>query len=137
MKRDEIIRLSVILFVSHLVTEFHSFVFTEKLLNTKLDLFLSPSFHYELSVIWYIKMLTEILQRIGILYVLGMVSKVISIKFFQVSVVWMVYNIADFLSFIWNYKETAEMYWALLFASTISIYFLIFTKDKNNILKAV
>ncbi len=82
-------------------------------------------------------MLTEILQKIGILYVLGMVSKKISTKFFHVSVVWMVFNIADFFFFIWNYKETEEMYWVLLFASALSLHLLIFTKDKNTILKAV
>lgn len=91
----------------------------------------------ELSVIWYIKMLSEIIQKIGILYVLGVVGNKVSKKFFSVSVVWMCYNIADFLSFIWNYKETSEMYWALLVASLVSVYFIIFTKDKHKNLKAV
>ena len=91
----------------------------------------------ELSVIWYIKMLSEIIQKIGILYVLGVVGNKVSKKFFSVSVVWMCYNIADFLSFIWNYKETSEMYWALLVASLLSVYFIIFTKDKQTNLKAV
>ena len=137
MKKDEIIFLSVILFVSHLVTEFHSFVFSDKLLNTNIDLFLCPSFKMELSVVWYIKMLSEIIQKIGILYVLGVVSSKVSKKFFNISVVWMCYNIADFLSFIWDYKETSEMYWFLLSASLISIYLVIFTKDKQTNLKAV
>jgi len=137
MKRNEIIWLSIVLFISHFVTEFHSFVFSEKLLNTNIDLFLCPSFKMELSVIWYIKMLSEIIQKIGILYVLGVVGNKVSKKFFNVSVVWMCYNIADFLSFIWNYKETSEMYWALLVASLVSVYFIIFTKDKQTNLKAV
>ena len=137
MKRNEIIWLSIVLFISHFVTEFHSFIFSEKLLNTNVDLFLCPSFRMELSVIWYIKMLSEIIQKIGILYVLGVVGNKVSKKFFNVSAVWMCYNISDFLSFIWNYKETSEMYLALLVASLVSVYFIIFTKDKQTILKAV
>jgi hypothetical protein len=137
MKKNEIIFLSVMLFVSHLVTEFHSFIFSEKLLNTNLDLFLCPSFNMELSVIWYIKMLSEIIQKIGILYVLGVVGNKVSKKFFNVALVWMIYNVIDFLSFIWNYKETSEMYWVLLSASLVSIYLIIFTKDKQTNLKAV
>lgn len=137
MKRNEIIWLSIVLFVSHFATEFHSFIFSENLLNTNVDLFLCPSFKMELSVIWYIKMLSEIMQKIGILYVLGVVSGKVSKKVFNVSVVWMLYNVADFLSFIWNYKETSEMYWVLLASSLITVYFLIFTKDKQTNLKAV
>jgi len=137
MKKNEILLLSIVLFVSHLVTEFHSFIFTDELVNTKVDLFLCPTYNMPISVIWYIKMLTETIQKIGILYVLGVVSNRISKKFFNISVVWMFYNIADFLSFIWNYKETSEIYWALLVASLISIYLLTFTKDKQTNLKAV
>jgi len=127
--------LSILVLVFFIIPLTHSFLF--KYENVLIDSWLCPSFHYKITVLWYIKMLTESMQWIASLAVAAYIAKIVSETLFYVFSGCMVYKIVDLMSFIWNFKETAEVYWAMILLLSFSVYVLAFKKNKKNKLHAV
>lgn len=130
--------LTLILLFGTISTEAHSFLqhFYPETLEIQYSLWLSPFFEkFYLSVIWYIKMLFENLLLVIIFFVAINLRSGYSDKMFYIFCINIMYHIFDFISFIWNYKETYQLYWALLLIMTISELIIIF--GKRNKLKIV
>jgi len=76
------------------------------------------------------------MQWIAVLAVSAYIVKGVSEKLFYVLSGCLFYKIIDLLSFVWNFKETAEVYWAMILLISFSVYILAF-KNKKSKLHAV
>lgn len=65
------------------------------------------------------------LNSIIVLFIMAMLVKPHSYTFFYIICTIFIYRVVDALLLIWDFKQTKEIYWALLLASTISIIVLI------------
>lgn len=123
--REIWIVISLIFFVS--LTELHSFVYKlfPETYDIEVDYFLSPNFKLNLRLLWYLKMNTEDLLRLNLFVILILLAP--SRRVLWVFSIYFVYFVIDFFLFLWNFKETAEIYWFLLAATVLSIL-IIFVK---------
>lgn len=128
------------LLVSTLLTELHSFAMSyyPKVLNMQVDFFLYKSFFnievQKMSPIWYLKMLTENLLYLVLFFIVTQLEKGFSIKMFYIFSINFVYHSFDFVSFIWNYKSTYQLHWAvlgLITALQLLIIFVVANKNKS------
>lgn len=124
--KEILIAVSLIFFV--FLTELHSFVlyFFPETEDLKVDYFLSPNFKLNLRLLWYLKMNTEDLLRLNLLVILMIVAP--SKFLLYIFSIYFVYFVIDFFMFLWNFKETSEIYWFLLAASALSILIIFIKK---------
>lgn len=129
-KKKEIF-IAILLMFGVGLTELHSFILSlfPNTYNMQADYFLSPSLKLNLRLLWYIKMNTDDLLKLFLFTILIITT---TSKFLlYVYWVYFAYFIVDSFLFLWNFKETAEIYWVLLFCSfAIIILLLIFGKPK-------
>lgn len=128
---------SIILLLSAAATELHSTlaaIFPELKKGIKRDLFWSPTFKMEIDLLWYIKIIFDNLFLVTILFIAASVTYYVSKKMFYVFSIFLLYNIIDFFSFCWNFKQTEGMYWIFLIFVFIAILMVIF---KRNNMRAV
>lgn len=128
--RKLIIWYGVLLIVGHLFTEVHSVLnaFYPKSATIKLDLFWSPSFKMDISILWFIYTIGNDLNVIITYFVLTNIAYRFSSALFFISSVFFLYHVIDIFLFCWNYKRTASVYWILLAAVIVSTIFLIIKK---------
>lgn len=126
-----IIWYGVLLIIGHLLGEAHSILraFYPLVATTKLDLFWSSSPVLDIEVQWYVKMLCDDINLCIIFFVLTNVAYKYSAALFFVSSVFFLYHVIEVFLFMYNYKRSTGVYWLLLAAVIISVYFLI-TKRK-------
>lgn len=130
--------LTLILLFGTWLTEAHSFLqhFYPETLRLEYSFWLSPSFGvFNLSVIWYIKMLFENLLIVILFFVIIKLRYGFSRKMFLIFILNAGYHAFDFISFIWNYKNNYISYWIVLAIMTISELIIIF--GNQNKLKIV
>lgn len=103
------IAISLIFFVS--LTELHAFVLSifPKTMNMEVDYFLSPKF----------KMNSEDLLRLNMFVILILIAP--SRFLLYIFCIYFGYFLIDSFLFIWNFKESAEIYRWLLITSVLSI----------------
>jgi hypothetical protein len=120
------------LLVSTILTELHSFIqhAYPETLKESLDFFLYKVLLevevQKMSPIWYLKMLTENLLCLVIFFVVTQLSKGFSAKMFYIFGINVGYHSFDFISFVWNYKSTYQLYWAMLAFITVLQLLIIF-----------
>ncbi len=125
---DRLAKVVGILFiVGHIMTETHGFLyhFYPKSETIYLDLFWSSSFKLKLNVLWYFKTFFDDGLLVLILYSVARMVYERSIKLYMIAIIYMLYHIVDIFCFMYNYKQTWEIYWALLYASTAATLILI------------
>lgn len=124
----KVIILSVLLIIGHILTELHSFIFKvyPQTYSLEYDLFLSPSYKMKINFLWYIKMVFDNLLILIVFFVLAKIALSYSRGLFYVVVIYIFYHIADFLSFVWDYKSSHGIYWFLLACTTASVLTVIF-----------
>lgn len=129
--------LTLLLLFGTWATEAHSFMqhFYPKTLDITYSLWMQPSFEFQLSVVWYIKMLSENLLMLISFFLLTQFKNGISKRMYYIVAINAAYHVFDFISFIWNYKETYLSYWILLIVITIWQLFIIFGKQKAKVIQ--
>lgn len=129
--------LTFLLLFGTWATEAQSFMqhFWPKTLDITYSLWLQPSFIFQLSVVWYIKMLSENLLMLISFFLLTQFRNGFSKRMFYIAVINVCYHTFDFISFLWNYKETYLAYWILLLVITIWQLFIIFGKRQAKIVQ--
>lgn len=132
MRRLTII-LALGLIVIHLLAEAHSFVWTffPNINDEQLNLFLKPHFDLKISVHWYIKMLMDGFYDVCLIAIICALAKQLSYPLFLVSFFYLIYRITDLFLFMWNYKQTSEIYIALAAVSTAAAIIVLMTKYKK------
>lgn len=125
--------IAVLLIVFLILTELHSIVdaIWPEFAQRKHDLFLSPSFHMQLSVQWYLKFAFDDLFLIVLAFVGAKVAARYSYRLFLVMWVIFGYFVFDLISFFWNYKSSFRAYWAVLAFAVIGIILLIWPRKKK------
>lgn len=119
--------MAILLIFSTACTETHAFIldhFPESY-NIKVDAFFSPTYKNTVNVLWLIKMIFESLHIIAIFLILMQLAT--SMRMFLIFTVYFLYNVLDFFLFMWNFKETTEIYYGLVICSSIAVLFLIFS----------
>lgn len=126
--------LSLLLLTATLLTETHSFILLIKpsVQDTELSLFLN--YHFEISVLWYIKMLSDNLLMLVIFFIFTQLEKGFSLRFLYISMINFAYHVFDFGSFVWNFKKDHQFYWFMLAIITVSELIIIFGKAKAKVI---
>lgn len=136
MKLDKILAV-ILIAVSTLLTETHSFILNKypKAINETVDIFLSPHYKQQVNVFWMIKMTFESLNLISIFFALMILFS--DNKLFYIFGLFFIYYVLDFFLLMWNFKETAEIYWVMgALCLIFTILLLIFNpKYKMHIVK--
>lgn len=130
-------KYSLLILTSAIATETHSFLaalYPQLKEGVKKDLFWSPMFKMEIDVLWYIKMIFDNMFITTILFVGAALTFYTSKKLFYVLSIFLFYNMVDFFSFCWNFKQTAGMYWVFLLCIVAAVIMIIF---KHNKMRAV
>jgi hypothetical protein len=129
-----VIILGIILIVGHLLTEVHGIIYDiyPKINTINLDLFWKKNFHFDLSLHWWIKDLCDSMLLIIVFFVMAKIAYQYSYTLFLISVIYMIYHVIDLCLFMYNYKQTKEIYWVLLAATIASTGLLIFHKRKKD-----
>jgi len=125
--------LAALLIVGHLFTELHSVVLfiDPNIKQVSVDLFLCNNFKFDLSLLWYIKMVGDDLLWCSTYYVMAKIAYKYSFTLFLVAGIYFIYHLIDSFLFLYNYKQTYWVYWSLLIVSVISILFIAFPIKKN------
>lgn len=128
--------LGFILIGAHAMSETHGVLYDiwPEIDIKKVDLFWSSSYKYAISIHWYIKMLFDDLFVVVCFYVMAKIAAQYSFKLFAICSVYMVYHIVDVICFLYNYKQTTEIYYALVICSSVSTIVLI-TPNKMKIVR--
>lgn len=128
--KAKVIILSLMLIIGHGLTELHSIVYAldPTLADTEMDLFLDPSFKFDLSFQWYVKMFMDGFLNLLMMFIIAQLARDYSKVLFWVAVVYALYHILDLFMFVWNYKRTVGVYWSLIGVSTIGLTLLLFKK---------
>lgn len=123
------ILIAISLMFSVALTELHAYVLSifPKTMNMEVDYFLSPKFKMNLRLLWYLKMNTEDLLRLNMFVILILLAP--SRFLLYIFCIYFGYFLIDSFLFIWNFKESAEIYRWLLIASVLTIL-IIFGKLK-------
>jgi hypothetical protein len=134
--------LTVVLIISHLLTELHSFLrvwLLPNIDNIKLSTFLEPGFVYPLALSWWIKQPADTLLNISafICFAVSTISRrAPSYSFFIIICIFLVYHVWDMFAFFYNYKQTYGVFWMLLISCSVSAYLIAFpVKDKVRLRK--
>lgn len=125
------VAIAVLLGIGVILTELHSFVLSifPQTYDLKIDYFFSPTFKLNLRLLWYIKMNTDDLLKLILFTILILTTK--SKFLLHIYCIYFVYFVIDSFLFLWNFKETYEIYWILLICSIVSVLFIIFGKPKR------
>jgi hypothetical protein len=115
---------ALLLIVGNILTECWSWL-PNSWMDSEFDLFLKPGFHLKVTTAWYVKELMDDLNIITVFFVFAIISSRISPNLFYIVCVFFFYHVVDAFFLIWDFKQTTEMYWVLLAASIVSIYFLL------------
>ena len=97
-----------------------------------MSLFLN--YHYEISVLWYLKMLFDNLLMLVTFFVIMQIGGGFSAKFLYISAINFGYHVFDFGSFVWNFKRDHHLYWLVLAVITILELSIIFSKEKTKLI---
>lgn len=125
--------LSLLLLFGTLLTETHSFILLIKpeVQNVELSLFLN--YYYEISVLWYFKMLFDNLLFLIVFFVITQLERGFTVRFLYIAMINFGYHIFDFGSFIWNFKKDHNAYWLALTIITVWELKIIFGKEKSKL----
>lgn len=126
-------KYSLLVLISAIATETHSFLaalYPPLKEGIKKDLFWSADFKMEIDVLWYIKMIFDNLFIMTILFVGAALSFYTSKKLFYIFSIFLFYNMVDFFSFCWNFKQTTGMYWVFLLCAAAAVLMIIFKQNK-------
>ena len=120
----------MVLIIAHLLTELHSLVYAlnPKTAETEVDLFLSPSFQFKLSIQWYLKMMFDDVLVVVLCFLLANAWKNYSRALYWIATIYAYYHIIDLYLFYWNYKRTVAVYWFMGLAAAIAIIILCIRK---------
>lgn len=96
------------------------------------DWFLSPSYHLQMVITWYVKFATTDLMWIVVFYVLAKIAYSYSPRLFLVSVIFFCYHCIDAFLFWWNFRKSHYIYFVMLWAASFSIFSIVypFTHEK-------
>lgn len=135
---NKITKIAILLIVGHVLTETHSVVrvvYPESL-NVNVNWFWEKKFNFPISVLWWLKMVSEDVLWCITFFVMAKVSKNISRKFFLIACVYFVYHAIDLFMFLYDYKQTYLVYWLSLAATSAAVIFLIWPiKEKAKIIE--
>lgn len=128
--------LGFVLIGAHILTEVHGFIYDvfPKINEMNVDLFWSKDFKLKLNLHWYIKMLSDDLFVVICFYVMAKIAAQYSFKLFLICGIYMMYHVIDAFCFMYNYKQTTEIYYALVLCSSAATLILI-TPSKMKIVK--
>lgn len=97
----------------------------------KLNLFWSKDCDVQLHAQTYIKTIFDDFLCVLIFYAFAKMSLERSMKVYMISVVWMLYHIADIFCFLWNYKQDRLIYLALTWCMVGTTIILILPKENK------
>ncbi len=125
--------LSVLLILSHALTEVHSLILflwpeTE---HISIDWFWSPTYHMDLNILWYIKMSMDDICWCTTFFVMAKIAYRYSFKLFLIACIFFGYHVIDTVLFWYNYKSSYFVYYFLLGMVIISVLILILPMRKK------
>jgi len=99
-----VIVIGLLLFTGLALCEISSILyrFRPETANIYYDLFLSPSYHFKITVLWYIYELANILNRIIWCYCFAFVALKYSRNLYWVGITFVFYQFTQFFFYIWN-----------------------------------
>ena len=115
-RMDKVARDCVILLaIGHFLTEVPSILshISPEINNRKVDLFLSPNFHMQMEIKWYLKFNADSLLWIIMTYCFAKVCALYSTTLFLVAAIFFAYHVIDGFLFWWSFKEEHLFYWNL------------------------
>lgn len=136
----------VLLIGSHLLTELHTLIYwldPQSQFNYVDNWFLKPGFRVDkLNVLWYFKMIEDLLLIAAILFAAASQSYSISysrylewqrysLRLYIIWCIYFAYHCFDLLSFFYNYKTSYWLYVSVLSLVTISSSVIAFYKSNK------
>jgi hypothetical protein len=122
------VKLTVLLFIGLALSEVHKLVYFIWPQSSVLeyDLFLSKTYHEKITVSWYVYELGAIFEKMIWATVLCKIAPLLSLKFFKVCVVFLIYSGSQLLFYIYNRNTSfASNYFLYVCMACIS-YVVIF-----------
>lgn len=116
------------------LTESHTFILLIKPSVQDIEMSLFLNYHYEISVLWYFKMLFDNLLMLITFFILTRIKNGFSVRFLYIAMINFAYHVFDFGGFIWNFKNDHYLYLLVIGIVTVSELSIIFSRDKARII---
>lgn len=103
--------------------------------TVEIDPYLSPWFHLKVERCWYLKDITEDIEKIGTYYAFGKIALQYSVAAFIGVFIFFCYHCIDGLFYLWNFKQSHLLYYDLLWYAIILHKLAISPSKSDNLAK--
>lgn len=132
MSKKSAVLIAVLLFSGLIITEIPTLlrILFPETATIEYNLFIQKSYHEQITVLWYIYELGQILNRLIWAYAFCQLAKIISNKLFYIGVTFFVYQTFNFFFYIWD-RNSSSLNNSILYCIVLIVIIEIIIPNKK------